>query len=379
MNQDWQRTALEALFSGLERKVQGLADGATTIPVDTYLSAARLDAERALFRRHPIVIGAASQLQKPGDFVTHDALGVPLLAARDGTGRLNGFINVCRHRGARLMQAPCGSGHSTFVCRYHGWSYGLDGRLRGVSHPSGFPDLDRSQRGLAPLRVFEQAGLLFAQLASEEGQAFEAQAQPLFAELQTFGLGSRHVFCSSTRVIGANWKLMVETMLETYHIATLHEQTAASAFEDNFMAFETLGGPNGRFAIPFKGAARPRAGEDDDWQLLFHAALVYWIFPNTFIFMFGPFVHVISIYPETTSKCTVTSTALIDPSHVDEPRREAFRLAYDSYWQTIDEDVAIVESVQAGLSSGANRELLIGRYEHHIKMHFHDVLQRLLE
>jgi hypothetical protein len=95
--------------------------------------------------------------------------------------------------------------------------------------------------------------------------------------------------------------------------------------------------------------------------------------------MLGPFVHVMSIAPTSLGECRVTSSALIDRRHTSEARRQAFQHAYEGYWQTIDEDIAIVESVQCGLASGANRELVIGRHEHPIEGFFHAPLERLLQ
>jgi phenylpropionate dioxygenase-like ring-hydroxylating dioxygenase large terminal subunit len=377
--EDWQRAALERLFGALEAKAQPLGERVALVPVDVYTSAARHEAERRLLGRLPLVAGAAARVRAAGDFFTEDVLDAPVLVTRDGAGTLRAFLNVCRHRGAIVEAAPAGHGATGFSCRYHGWSYGLDGALRGLPFARGFPQLERCQRGLVPLAVVEHAGLVYVRLEGDPSAAIEPGAAPLVDELEHFALRDREVFVASSRMVRANWKLMVETMLEAYHIAVLHQATGAAAFEDNFTWFEPLVGPSGRFLIPLRGARRPGPEQEDEWQLLFHAAVVYWLFPNTFVFMLGPFVHVMTICPRGLGECRVTSTALIDRRHTSEARRQAFQHAYTGYWQTIDEDVAIIEGVQRGLASGANRELVIGRHEYPIDTCFHAALDALLQ
>lgn len=287
------------------------------------------------------------------------------------------MLNVCRHRGAKLAEDESGTGQSTLVCRYHGWTYGLSGELQSVRHAAGFPKLDKSCRGLVALPVAERAGLIVVESGKQCVHSATDYASPWFEQLETFALAERQVFMKTSRTVKSNWKLFVETMLEGYHIATLHKASGAAAFNDNVFFFEPLSEPCGRFLIPLRGAIRPDS--DDDWKVAHHCAMLYWLFPNTFIFMFGRFVHIIGIFPATIDSCHVTSTALISPSDQEGAKRESFKLLYDWYWSTIDEDVEITETIQACINSGANDDFLIGRFESAIATQLHDHLRRLCE
>src|ERR1700761_8211942 len=119
------------------------APGLTHTPVDTYFSRERYDREVAtLFRRYPLVVAFSAQLRQPGDFVTNNDSGQPILVVRGRDGVLRAFLNVCRHRSATVETRPCGTGKRAFVCPYHGWSYDLTGRLGGITARAWFGDLD---------------------------------------------------------------------------------------------------------------------------------------------------------------------------------------------------------------------------------------------
>ena len=131
------------------------------IPVSEYTDPQRLQLEiDTLFRQFPVIIGHRSELAEPGQFVTHDIAGVPLLITRGRDREVRAFINVCRHRGARLESEPCGKA-STFSCPYHGWTYGLDGALRGLRHASGFGEINKQEFNLVEVPAFERFGLIW--------------------------------------------------------------------------------------------------------------------------------------------------------------------------------------------------------------------------
>jgi len=138
-------------------------------------------------------------LEAPGDFVTHDLSGAPLLVVRGDDGQVSAFLNVCRHRGTRVEQLPCGSGKKAFVCPYHSWSYARDGHLLGIPHQEGFGGIDKTERGLVRLPAGEAAGLVFVRASravSEVDAQLDARAflGPLAADLEGFGLPRAHVY-----------------------------------------------------------------------------------------------------------------------------------------------------------------------------------------
>ena len=144
----------------LDTKTNCLAKTVVHNPVANYIDPDRLRREQTLlFRGHPLVIGASCQLREPGDYVTDDFSGVPVLAVRGQDGAVRAFLNVCRHRGAKVVDG-CGRIKRNFVCPYHAWSYDTDGRLVGIPDRASFDDLDSAEHGLVELPAVEKYGLV---------------------------------------------------------------------------------------------------------------------------------------------------------------------------------------------------------------------------
>ena len=113
------------------------------VQVGQYMSEALTSQELGLLRQHPQPVAASSSLASPGSWLSLTHFGVPLLLVRQENGRAQAFVNVCRHRGARVVPEGSGSEARTFVCPYHAWTYRPDGALRGVPKSSAFPASSR--------------------------------------------------------------------------------------------------------------------------------------------------------------------------------------------------------------------------------------------
>src|SRR5258707_8396353 len=126
---------------------------------------ARLEYERLLKPSWQIVCHVSS-LERSGDFVTLDVGADSVVAVRNSQGEIQTFHNVCRHRGARILEGT-GNCPGAITCPYHGWSYRLNGELIGMPVRESFPGLDRSQHGLKPVRMAIQFGFVFVNLAGD--------------------------------------------------------------------------------------------------------------------------------------------------------------------------------------------------------------------
>lgn len=191
----------------------------TGLPASAYHAPADLDAERrAIFAREWLFVGDMSQLAAPTEYVATSVAGYAIIVLNDG-GALRAFHNICRHRGGPLLWDGAGA-CQVLVCRYHGWSYGLDGALQNA-RDFGDDALPTDELALDSVRVETWRGLVFVNL--------DASARPLieclggFAEecasypIESFVAGHR-----STHHIAANWKLYAENYQEGYHIPLVH-------------------------------------------------------------------------------------------------------------------------------------------------------------
>ncbi len=186
---------------------------------------------RQLFAGTWMCAGFAHEIAAPGDVLPRTVAGVPLLFVNGRDGEIRCFHNVCRHRGALLVPDQ-GQGHKALRCRYHGWTYDLDGRLRLTPHwgghnkPSG--ELDKSCAGLKPVRLARWHDWLFVNI---DGSAapFEDYAAPFVSHFEGYGL-EHAVWCRTLPYeIAGNWKLVAENYQETIHLDFIHTLLAQVA------------------------------------------------------------------------------------------------------------------------------------------------------
>lgn len=173
-----------------------------------------------IFQRRWHYAGHESQIARPGDYMLDDYGGDSIIITRGRDGSLSAMHNVCRHRGSRLCDEPCGN-VKAIVCPYHAWTYALDGSLLAArAMHDGF---DKTRHGLRPchLRVLE--GLIFIC----PGEPMADLEQP-FADMRPFivehHLRNTRVAAIMSWPTAANWKLVVENFLECYHCAPTHPE-----------------------------------------------------------------------------------------------------------------------------------------------------------
>ncbi|MGY0490021.1 aromatic ring-hydroxylating oxygenase subunit alpha [Streptomyces sp. WG-D5] len=170
----------------------------------------------AVFARSWIFVAAEAELPEPGDYVTVTLGPYSVIVVRDDDERVRAFHNVCRHRGARILNDERGS-VGNIVCGYHHWTYGVDGRLlHAESQPA---DFDRSCFGLASVHVRTLAGLVFLSLAAEPPADFDAFASRVEPYLAPHALARAKVARQTDLVEHGNWKLTMENNRECYHCA----------------------------------------------------------------------------------------------------------------------------------------------------------------
>jgi phenylpropionate dioxygenase-like ring-hydroxylating dioxygenase large terminal subunit len=194
------------------------------------------DMER-IFRRHWHCAGHVSLIPDPGDFFTIDFEQEEVVLARDTKGDIHAFLNVCRHRGARVCSAK--TGHTSyFVCPYHAWTYRLDGSLKGARNmPPGF---DPKAHGLRKIHVRIAEGLLFVSFA-DRPLDFTIVGDALRTTCGRYGWANAKIAYRQSYTLTANWKLAVENYVECYHCAPAHPEYAKThALEQPLERIEQL-------------------------------------------------------------------------------------------------------------------------------------------
>ena len=374
MDRTTQTGLIRRIFDYLDRHSTAMADRVHLEPVATYVDPElALLEQRRLFQEHPLLLGLSCEVVRPGDFFTHDLSGVPILVTRAPSGRLHAFLNVCRHRGAKIATGA-GCGRHSFACPYHAWTYDCEGRLRGMGTRQGFEGMDRDSRGLTPLPVVERHGLIWVRPTRGEPLDPDALLGELGPDLAGYGWAQYHHH--ETRVLRRqmNWKLAVDTFLESWHVPVLHRQTVSRVLHGRAAAVDQFG-HNLRLIFPFRSIATLRDQPEEEWSLVHHALMIYVLFPNTVIIMASDHLETWRIFPGQHPGESVMQLSLYTPeAAASDGARAEWQRRLELLLATVnDEDFPVAEDIQRGLTTGAQAHLTFGRNEPALA-HFHRAL-----
>jgi phenylpropionate dioxygenase-like ring-hydroxylating dioxygenase large terminal subunit len=359
-------TVVQRILDHIDSKTTDLGEATWREPVEHYRSEARFAAERnRVLRRYPTGFCPSAALPTPGSYVARDAAGTPLFAVRGDDGQVRAFRNACRHRGTQLVSgAGC---EKAFACRYHGWTYGLDGRLRHVPHEHGFPGLDKSTRGLVPVETAEVQGIVFVtQDAPPLADAHLDELPPLLAP-------SYRLVDTNELDVPANWKILVEGFLEGYHIRSTHSETFYPVQFDNLNVVERFG-RNNRVTFPYRAVNKLREVQPAERSVEGKLTYVYHLFPNVMVATFPGRIFMVVLEPLATDRTRLVNYQLTDRDRHDDEAQAALKRGGELVNVGAAEDREVACAIQRSLASGANEFFEFGLFEGAIG-HFHRTLQ----
>jgi phenylpropionate dioxygenase-like ring-hydroxylating dioxygenase large terminal subunit len=350
-------------------------------PAGAYTSVDRFGAElRVLFGGLPLLAGLSCEVEAPGSYLTTTAGRVPVAVVRQSDGQVRAFVNVCRHRGATLLGAPRGEALRKITCPYHAWTYGLDGCLRSFpGAAAGFDDVDKATHGLVELPVAEEYGLIFVR-SDPNGAPFtvDEALQGAEEELADFGLGGYVHVETRSREWQMNWKLMMDTFTEPYHIPWLHKDSIAPYYLFDRWIHDTYGRhPRmiGTRKSVMDELAKPN---EDEWDLLPHGTIQYLLVPNAVLVHQVDHLELWRLTPVAVDR-TLAVTSVYAPSPpISEKARDYFVKNLDVLLGvTNTEDFPAQEQVQRNLASGGLAEVVYGKMEPALA-HYHVAINKLL-
>lgn len=350
----------------LDHEANGTTDMLPSVmdnPITHYTDPEQLRQEiDVLFRNFPLAIAHRSELAEPGDFVTHDDTGMPILVTRTDEGDVKAFLNVCRHRGARLEGEPCGNARR-FTCPYHAWTYDLGGKLRGMPQPVGFDSIDRDDHGLVELPAWERFGLVWVVPSPQEDEIdIDAWLEPMAEQLTGLDLGSLRVFNKWALYKDMSWRLALEGFHESYHFCSAHRDTACSNYLDNQSVWDNYG-PHVRHSVPLPHITKLRDQPEEDWEYRPYFMTQNYLFPANFVQAQTDHVYIHTIIPTGPGTCAFHCTMLVPDADSTDRGDRYWQANHDVVRVVFDEDFTIGEGIQKGLGTGANDHFVFGSFE----------------
>lgn len=347
------------------------------VRVGQYTDEAMADQERRLLRQHPQPVAASSSLAAPGAWLSLTHFDVPLLLVRQDSGQVQAFVNVCRHRGARVVPEGSGGEARGFVCPYHAWTYRPDGALRGVPGSYGFPGLRQEASGLRKLATVERAGIVWVvpdpTLAHGDPGAHLGALMDNLESLA--GLRTPVGFAPRSYEVAANWKLLLDGAFEAYHFKVAHRQTIAHMFVDNLQIVDEFDLHRRLYLV--KARFADEAPEVAGFDPRRYGNLLYFFFPNTTILVQPDHAQLSWLEPLGAARTRVHEITLIPHAPTSDKATAHWEANVALYRRTLAEDYGLSESIQTGFDSGANDVLTFGTFEYSVPR-FHAQLQQQL-
>jgi choline monooxygenase len=333
---------------------------AWTIPASWYTDERLYELERkTVFASSWQMVARIDQLRETGQNITADIAGEPILVVKGSDGCLRGFFNVCRHHAAAVMTEPEGKA-AQLRCPYHGWTYSLEGELKGTPDFAGVCNFDRSANGLMPVQTETWEKWVFVRLedwAAVSAPTQDSQNTPasiesflgsdLIEQIRSLELNSLHWLERRHYTFDCNWKVFVDNYLDGgYHVPHLHKGLD-SVLDYSRYTIET----GGRYCLQWSPmvaeGAEPQTGKSRRGD----RALYYWFYPNFMINCYEGVMDTNLVIPLGVDKTEVIFDFYF--ADLSEEARERNRASVEVGQRIQYEDEAICKSVQRGLNSRA--------------------------
>ena len=320
---------------------------AHTIPASWYTDPriAQLELQNVLSRAWQAV-GRAEQVEKPGQYVTASVAGEPVVAVRGSDGKLRAFYNVCRHHAMTVMNEPCG--HAQHMrCPYHGWTYNLEGQLRGMTEFEGVCNFDRAQNGLVPIRVETWENFVFVNL-DPHAASLEEFLGALVGLAKPLGFGGLHFVERRSYRLNCNWKVYVDNFLDGgYHVPHMHKGLNSVLDYTNYTIenVDRCCVQSSPVAVDKSSEASAAATRKGD------RAYYFWQYPNFMLNWYQGYLDTNLVLPLGVDRCEVIFDFYFGDTR--ESQMPYIRESMGVSERVQQEDIIICDGVQRGLSSRA--------------------------
>jgi Rieske 2Fe-2S family protein len=355
---DLDRDDVEATLRPLER--------AAMLPPRAFVDEGVFRWELETMFRGWICVGHASRVARQGSYIMREIGRDSVIVMGAEDGRPRAFLNVCRHRGARLFEDAEGSVKRRIQCPYHAWSYGLDGQLRAAPHMDGIEDFDHSCWGLIPVRVATVGGLVLVDLSGEAPEV-DSHTGELAGYLERYRVGSLERAGQVTYEVAANWKAIAENYSECLHCPGVHPELNKLSHYLSGEVFDGAGSWCGGSMTLTEGATTMgrdggHAGSRPPIEGLSEAELTsvlyFVLFPNALVSLHPDYAMLHTMWPRAADRTEVQCEWFFEPSTIASPGFDPTDAI--EFWDQVNrEDWHVCELTAKGMR---NRGYVAGRY-----------------
>jgi nitrite reductase/ring-hydroxylating ferredoxin subunit len=355
------------LFKHIEDTTTDRLDALLDYDLSIYTSPEIAQQERQrIFQRLPMMAAHVTQVPEPGSFITLALNASQVLITRQADGSVGAFLNVCRHRGTPLTGEASGQ-RGRFTCPYHGWTYGNDGRLLGIGFADSFGARPgEGDRNLVALPVQERHGFIW--IVEDPAGSIDVRSHlgdEMDQALGEYGLGNWFHYKTHVFDFPQNWKVMMDGLLDGYHVQFLHGKTISPYFYPNMMGIEILG-RNALWGTPRRSMEKVLHEQPGETPLDKVAILGNLMNPNAVMVMHPHHIEFWTVYqnPRDPGACRVHLRYLTPQGEHDERSvqrlEKNWKIAVDAI---LNEDVPVGNGIQASAAMPNVGRVCLGRNE----------------
>ncbi len=324
---------------------------------------------RVLFRETPLVLCLSSDLPEAGSFRVSDETGVPIVIVRSADGNVRAFLNICLHRGARLVRQQSGK-TKRFTCWFHGWTFDNLGNFSGAPEQERFTGCLEDRRHLVELPAGERCGLVFVRPSPGAPLDLDAHLGPIIPALEILQIDKAARVEEQTMSARTNWKYALDTYGEGYHAVALHRESLGPLFRSDITIYDAFG-PHFRIQFVERSMRDWLELPEEQWEATERLGGIHYIFPNTVIFVGKvkpgkKFLQIFRHFPGEPVDAMTTYHTVAAPTGVftDEDRRDMIQALKDTRLVIESEDYVAAAEGWANLAHlPPDRSLVYGRQE----------------
>ena len=354
------------LFKHIEQTTTDRLDGLLEYDLSIYTDPLIAQQERErIFQRVPMMAAHSNQIPEPGSFISLQLNSSNVLLTRKQDGSVGAFLNICRHRGTRLASEACGK-RNRFTCPYHGWTYGNDGKLRGIGFADSFGIKPNDDKNLVALPVEERHGFIW--VVEDPNGSIDVQSHlgdGMDQALAEYGLDRWFHYKTQVFDFPQNWKVMMDGLIDGYHVQFLHGKTISPYFYPNMMGIEILG-RNALWGNPRRAMEKILHEQPGESSLHKYAIIGNLLNPNAVMVMHPHHIEFWTVYqnPNDIGACKLHLRYLTPNNDYNEKvvgiLDKNWKIATDAI---INEDVPIGNSIQASAATPNAGTVCLGRNE----------------